>query len=418
MFERTRALIKNEYFFSISTKICSISLGIIQSILIARYLGAELKGITAYISSVSSIISIILTYGMYQSYPYLRKKYGKNKIYDDFISLIVLVYSFYLVIATIIIFTCSIELDYKAIIFIAPILGYSTVIEYINLIENPNQKNMWFTIINLFEIIYCFVLFVFIDRNFFLAISTLLFAHLMKSIIYTITLAPTLKLSSNAIALFKEMLSLGFYPMIATLMTTLNYRIDIMMLAQYEFVTSAMVGIYSLGISLSEKIVLIPDTLKGILVSKLAKGASEEEVAKVCRIGIWSSILVCCAVLLVGKEVINDFYGLEYAGAYSIIVINVAGVLSVVYFKVIAQYNVIKKKQVINVIMLSIAVLIDVILNVIFIPRCGVQGAAFATCIGNVVCGIVFAIYFRRISGIPCKRMFFICKSDFSINSK
>ena len=65
-------------------------------------------------------------------------------------------------------------------------------------------------------------------------------------------------------------MKIGFFPMLALLMTTLNYRIDVLILKSYPQITSSQLGVYSIGISLADKIVLIPDTLKGILASKLS----------------------------------------------------------------------------------------------------------------------------------------------------
>ena len=78
----------------------------------------------------------------------------------------------------------------------------------------------------------------------------------------------------------------------------------------------------------------------------------------------------------------------------------------------IAQYNIVHKKQRVNVLLLSIAVIVDVILNLAFIPRWGINGAAMATSIGNIACGIAFLVYFRRETGIPLSRMLWIQSAD------
>ena len=213
----------------------------------------------------------------------------------------------------------------------------------------------------------------------------------------------------------KDLIKYGFFPMLALLMTTLNYRIDVLMLHQYEFINDAVIGVYSLGLSLSDKIVVIPDTLKGVLVSKLAKGAKDDEVAKVSRIGLWSSVLLFLMVSLLGRWVIEVFYGSDYIDAYPIIVITAFGMLAVVYFKFISQYNIVNKRQKLNVALLSIAVVADVILNMVFIPIWGINGAALATSIGNCICGVVFIAYFCRKTGVSVQEMIIPQKNDIAI---
>ena len=62
---------------------------------------------------------------------------------------------------------------------------------------------------------------------------------------------------------------------------TLNYRIDILMLDDIFHISTAEIGVYSVGVALAEKIWLIPDATKDILMSKLSNGSNSEEVAKV-----------------------------------------------------------------------------------------------------------------------------------------
>lgn len=412
MHSKIRKVFKNEYFFSILTKLITFAIGIVQSILVARYLGTELKGINAYISSIASIGSIVITFGMQEAYPYFRKKYGKEAIYQDYVSLIMYLYAllFLIGIALAIFIPASIQI--KAVFILIPLLGYSRIVGYIALIETPNLRNAWWTVISIMEILYLIFLWIFIERNVYWGISILAFIDLLKCIVYSVLLKTVPRWSSHILKLFAELLKFGFFPMLALLMTTLNYRIDVLMLHQYPYITDSMIGVYSLGISLSDKIVLIPDTLKGVLVSKLAKGASDDEVAKATRLGFWSSVLLCILIFALGKPVIWLLYGAEYEGAYPVIVITAVGILAVIFFKLIAQYNVVNKKQKLNVVFLSIAIIVDVVLNLIFIPLWGINGAAFATSIGNLVCGIVFIGYFSKVTGIPVSKMIWIQKSD------
>ena len=412
---KLKKFLKNEYIFSVGTKFVTIFLSIIQSIIVARYLGAELKGTNAYISSITSIGSIMVTFGMHQAYPYFRRKYGKDSIYQDYISIVMLIYSIYMLIAIALVCILPCTLELKAAIILVPLLGYSNVVAYVTLVENPNLRNTWWTIISILDIVYVTALWIFTDRNIYWGISVLLFADLIKCIIYTRILHVRPRWHSGMWRLAVELLKYGFFPMLALLMTSLNYRIDVLMLRQYVYISDAMIGIYSLGISLSDRIRLIPDTLKGVLVSKLAKGAPDSEVAKVCRLGFWSSLVVCFLMILLGKWVIKILYGLEYAGAYGVIVITAAGALAISYFVLIAQYNIVNKRQKLNVLMLSIAILVDIVFNLLFIPKWGIEGAAMATTLGNVVCGIVFIVYFCKHTGIKATQMFLIQKSDIDL---
>lgn len=409
---KLKSFLYNEYLYSIITKFITFGVGIVQSVIVARYLGAELKGINAYISSVVSIGSIIITFGMHQAYPYFRKKYGKENIFEDYISVVSSLYIVYFIIGCFLAFLINVPIETKAIFILIPILGYSNIVNYIALIEFPNKRNSWWTIISIIDVLYVAILWLFVNRSVLWGISILLFADVVKSIVYSLILKVKINFRKSQFKLLAEMAKYGFFPMLALLMTTLNYRLDVLMLHQYSYIDDAMIGIYSLGLSLSDKIVIIPDTLKGVLVSKLAKGAPDTEVAKVCRIGFWSSAVLFLLILLFGRFAINLLYGSEFTDSYWVIVITAFGLLAVSYFKLIAQYNIVNKKQKLNVLMLSIAIAVDIILNLVFIPIWGINGAAVATSIGNFVCGIVFITYFCRRCQIDVRDMILFKKSD------
>ena len=266
MGNKIKSIIKNEYIYSIVTKFVSVILSLLQSILVARYLGSALQGTSSYIASVTSIGAIVVTFGMHQAYPYFRKKLGKEAIFKDFISITYVVYSILFILSVFIglFFLNTIEL--KAAFILIPVYGYDRVISYIALIETPNKRNTWWTIISFIDVIYVGVLILFIPKSVGSAISILAFAEVLKSAVYTVMLKTAPSLKKSQWSLFFKLLKMGFFPVVALLMTTLNYKIDILMLKSFDFITKSQIGIYSIGMTFADRVVIIPDTLKGVLL--------------------------------------------------------------------------------------------------------------------------------------------------------
>lgn len=415
MIEKIKMILKNEYIYSIITRCIVITISLVQSILCARYLGASLKGTSTYISSIASIGSIVVTFGMHQAYPYFRKKYGKEKIYRDYMSLIVLLYVIYLAIAIMLSAMLFKTPEVRAAIIMTPIMGYANVVGYVCLIENPNKRNSWWTIITVIDVLFVAILFLFTKSSFFWAVAILIFADAIKAIVYTVELKVKPRYHLGMGKLLKDLFTYGFFPMLALLMTTLNYRIDVLMLKNYSYISAAEIGVYSIGISFAEKIVLIPDTLAGILASKLARGAKNEEVARICRLCFWATCFVCIVFLVFGGWFIPFLYGNEYTNSFDVLAISALGSVFIGYFKLISQYNIINKKQINNVIMLSVAIVVDVIGNIIFVPVWGINGAALATGLGNLICGVVFVVWFSRKTHIGLSKMITLQKDDMSM---
>lgn len=413
-FSMIKQFAKNEYIFSISSRIITILVAFFQSILVARYLGSTLQGDMASVTSISSIGAIFITFGLHQAYPYLWKTYGKDSIYNQYLSIIVLYFTVWMILGLILAVRFFNSLNYSGAIILIPIQGYANVVGYICLVENPNKRNKLWTITAFAEVFLVILLYLLTESNWFYAFFIYSFVEVVRGIVFTIMLKPYIEFNMKLILLFKKLLLMGFFPMLALLMTTLNYKIDILMLQIFDNITSSDIGVYSVGISIVDKIAIVPDTLMGVLVSKLAKGKDEYEVAKVCRISLWFNIIIGLALVILGPNIITFLYGDAYREAYSIIIICAAGTIFIGYFKLIAQYNIVNKKQARNVILLSVSNITNIILNILLIPHYSLQGAALASGCGYFISGMIFVLWFSRNNKISLGVMFIPQKSDFN----
>ena len=202
----------------------------------------------------------------------------------------------------------------------------------------------------------------------------------------------------------------GFFPMLSALLSTLNYRVDILMLGNY--VADAAIGVYSVGVLLAERVWLIPDAMKGVMVSKIAKGKDANETAYVIRICNTVCLIVCIGIAVVGKPFLSFVFGPEYDGAYEITLVLLAGVFSLIYYKLIAAYNAAMGKQFVSFCLLGISVLCNVIANLYLIPAIGIYGAGFASVLSYTICALMFIVYFCHETKIPLKKMLFMDVAD------
>lgn len=410
--------LKNEYVFSLIIKGLMVIIGLAESALLARYLGAELRGNLAYIYSLSSTIYLISTFGIYTIYPFLRKKSEQpvQKIINEFMTITAVLFFIYFII-----FICLGLYIYNSynttalILLMIPFMGYDKISSFVFMIENPNRTNFISLLANLIQCLFIVLCMIFSSKILALGVCFYILGCVIKSIYFTYKLKFGFNIKLFSISKFWNYIKFGFFPMVALLLTTLNYRLDVIMLSQYSYISLSQIGIYSIGIGLSEKALLIPDTIKEVLLSKLAKGKGQNEVAKVMRFCFAASIMTAIAIQLLGKFIIDLLYGKEYHGAETVTYISVWGTIFMVFFKMISQYNVIEHKQHLNVIFLFISIFINFIVNLLLIPHYGICGAAIATVIGYMTSSIIFLIYFKKISGIPIRKMMILQKEDLKI---
>ncbi|MCR5206173.1 MAG: polysaccharide biosynthesis C-terminal domain-containing protein [Lachnospiraceae bacterium] len=406
-------LTNNAYVFSVIAKIISVATGLLYSVLYSRYLHAELRGSASIINNYADIIMLILCFGIYQGYPYFKKKNGVD-IYEEFINLIFALFFTYALVGTLIIVLFQPGTYATVAIILIPFMFGTKQLNYVVLMERPKLRNSAQIFLDIWDILFITVLMFVVEADLFICIIILI----SKEVVYFTIAVINLKFNIFKIRpSFKKLMpyvKFGFIPMITVIMMEINYKADVIMLEKFG-VTEAQIGVYGLGVTLAQKVWLIPDALKDILLSNLAKGKDESEVSKITRLSL--AIMVGCVLVLlvVAKPFVDILYGDEYSGAYEIIVILIVGIIGMVFYKMIYSYNVINGHKNINLLFLSIAAVVNIGVNAITIPYWGIYGAGLASSVSYLICGIVFLIYFCKKTGTPFSDMLLIKKSDLAL---
>lgn len=401
-------ILSNEYVFSVIAKVFGIILGVVYSVLLNRYFGPSLKGSYAIVTNYVSLFSVIMSLGIYQAYPRYRK--DQSNIYEIFLGNIKSLFCIYIVIATFLFFILNMNLSLKIAILITPLAVLVKELNYVVLIENPKLRNKASMILNIIDVILVFLFVMFLKISFMIMITFVI----IKETITTIIAIQNLKINVFKLPFrIRELIPYiryGIIPMISTVLMTINYRIDVLMLEHY--VTTKQIGIYSVGVTLAEYVWLIPDSLKDILVSKLSKGKTADEVCKIIRVSLFFCIISIIFVVLFGKYVIILLYGEQFKGAYSIMVLLLIGVVGMIFYKMVYGYNVVNGYRYINLFILGLAAISNVIGNLIFIPRYGIKGAALTSIISYLLCGLLYLLWFYIKTKTPIKEIILIKKSD------
>lgn len=406
--------LENKYTIAILIKILMLFLNIIESILLARYLGTHLKGEITYINSISQILFLFGTLGINATYPYFKKKEGKENILNTIMSLNLILFVIYLITSIILVFFIN-NVEVKYILFVLPILCYNYNVLYIYTIENPNKKNLIVLLLTILKILYLIFLTLFIKANLFLGVTTIIVIPIIENIIFTKLIK--YKFSFSYLKFYKilKLVKISYLTLICNILTIANYKIDIIMLKHLNNISLSEVGIYSVGIALTEKIFIIGDAIKEVLISELSNGSSTHKIAFLSRISFSISFLIATLLCLMSKIIINILYGVEYIKASQIINITIWGAIFMIFFKLISQYNVINAKQKVNNIFLIITLFTNILLNIILMPKFGIIGVAISTSISYSINSLLFIIYFHKETKIKYKDMLLIQKDDIKV---
>lgn len=403
-------VINQDYVFSVFSKFLGVFIAVIYSIVFNRYLGASLKGEAAVISNYASIISAVLCLGMYQAYPFFKKREG-----DVFYPFLNTMTSFYILVMAamgLLAAFLPIDINIRVALVLVPIQSYIRHINYVVTIEKPRTRNIASIIINITDVLVVAAIWIFTEPSYKYVVIILVAQILINFVISFANLKMAIRKFRFTLKLLPKYAKFGFMPMITLFLMTVNYRVDVLMLEHSASITSAQIGIYSVGVALAEKVWLIPDAVKDILLSRLCKDKGKDEVAKVIRLNLAVSVAMILFVALLSKPFVSIVYGSEYIGADIITVIMLAGVVGMIFYKMVYSYNVSQGKRSVNLIFLSVAAVANVIGNIILIPIWGIYGAALTSVVSYTLCGICFLIYFKKGSGVSYFKMLFVQKED------
>lgn len=411
MFSNIKRIVSNPYTFSVISKGFGVFVGLLFTIFQSRYLGAEIKGQVATVNSIVSITSIVFGLGIYQAYPYFKRN-SKVDIMPIFLKISLLLLMVYSVISAFTIFVFELSAKYIAVIILTPLLTYDSLVSYITLIEVPNKRSATDIAVVFSELVLLIILWIVAPPSFIIGVIVITIKDIVKAILFTGWWRKRIFVQSESIwKWIPKLIRFGFFPMLSLLMTTLNYRVDILMLNGK--VADAEIGIYSVGVLLAERIWMLPDAMNGVMVSNITKGKDAREAAYVIRICNTVCLFIILGIIVLGKPFINIVFGDEYTGAYQVTVILLAGVFSMIYYKLIVAYNVAMGKQAVSFMLLSIGVISNVIANIVLIPAMGIYGAGIASVISYASCSLMFIVYFCRTTNISFTNMLFINKSDY-----
>lgn len=409
-----KRLTDNEYAYSVIAKVLGILVGLVYMILYSRYLGADLRGEAAVISNFATLASLGACLGIYQAYPYFRKTRGieQKKLYMEYINNCLGLCLLYAMVCGLVVYLVPLSLSRKVSFLLIPLMVGTKLLNYVVLIETPKLRNTASIYLFLIDIAIVGLLMIFTKAT----TTTCFFFLIAKEIVYFCIAFHNLKISLLSIRpTMKGILpyvKYGSIPIITVILMEINYKIDVLMLDGR--VPAAEIGIYSLGVQLAERVWLIPDALKDILLSRLTKGKGAEEVAKITRISL-AAMMICIVLAVVfGQVLIDLIFGKEYSDAYGIMLVILVSVISMVFYKMVYSFNVANGHRVVNALILGLAAMANVGINALLIPRMGIMGAAVASLISYSVCGLTFLLYFVHKTGVPVRKMLFVTKDDVS----
>ncbi|MDD6224246.1 MAG: polysaccharide biosynthesis C-terminal domain-containing protein [bacterium] len=408
MVKNIEKIMKNDYVFSLFQKMINILTGIITVAIINRYLGVSLKGEYEYIKNIVNVLNIIFGFGLYASYPYLKRKKESNQL-EKYLDLFFSQAAIYFIICAIIAIIIKDQIIIlSSLLIITQILFVQ--LQNIGVVEFIRYRQVLQIFSYFFELILVLLAYFLIPRNINVLLIILLFKYIICILAYLIKCSYVPHLFQVPKEFVHFTFRFGFFAMLTTLLMEFNYSIDVIIMK--FFLPYSEIGLYSVGSKLAQYVWLIPDSFKEVIFSRTAKKDSIEEVKLVLRINVCITLLMIFMVFIFGKFFIQFLYGSEYVAAYSVTLVIFLGIPSMVLYKLISPLYTANGRQLRCFVILSLSVLFNVVVNFFLIPAYGKMGAACSTVLSYTMCGFILFIDFIKMYNLKWYDCLILKKDD------
>ncbi len=181
----------------------------------------------------------------------------------------------------------------------------------------------------------------------------------------------------------------------------IHTRIDQVMIG--NMLDKEQVGIYSAAARLMEFWYFIP----GIIISTLMPYFVElrENNSRLYHFRLmqlyssmfWVGVFVGVFIIFFGKDIIRMLFGIEYILAYEVLIFNIWAGIFVAQALARGIYLISENLQLYRLINNILAVVTNIMLNLYFIPKMGISGAALSSMLSISISTWFFSMFFKPL---------------------
>ncbi|MDG5789308.1 flippase [Evansella sp. AB-P1] len=407
---------------TLSTKFILLFGGFIISIILARLLGPEGKGIITAIFVFPLLIVSLADMGIRQASAYFigKKKYEPSDIVSS-IAFLWLITSLFSMLMVFVYFLIGPSNNYHWIILMIAIGSvpiklinqYSKgVMQGFNQISTINLSQIIQLLSNFSGVLLLVWLF---DLGILGAALTQIAMAFSVAVYYLFKISKHFKIRIKAVGdIPKSLFMKGVGFAAALFIINLNYKVDIMIL---DFMVNPdEIGLYAVGVSFAELLWQVPSAVGMVLFAKSAttKNTVDSVTRSTTILRMVLPIMALASIIigLFAPYLISLLYGIEFAGSGSVLRILLPGVILITVSKILHPDLAARGYPLYALRVFIITLVINLILNFILIPKYGINGAALASTLSYFFAGIGFGFVYSRREKISMKELFFIKKQD------
>ncbi len=211
----------------------------------------------------------------------------------------------------------------------------------------------------------------------------------------------------------RAQITFGVQGQMGNVLQLLNYRLDKYVVV--AFVGLSGVGIYGVGVGVTESIWFIANAVAVVLLPHLTSTGEEEAAAftpVACRNTLFLSLIAAAGLGVVSLPLVPLFFGDEFSDSVVAIWWLLPGTVALAGTKILASYIFSQGKPLLNTYITVASLAVTLTCDFALIPFFGVPGAAAASSIAYSASLILSLIVFRRLSGRSLREAVLVRGSD------
>lgn len=414
-----------------AAKILLFIVGVITSIIVARTLGPEGKGLLSLAVLAAAVVfnTTNLGIGMGSGYFLGRKKVPLDELAGNWLSLSFLIGFTMLVVSALLAPSLAPRILPSVPVWfvIVTLVSVPFAIVRFNFqsLFKANNDFRRFNIIELAQptsylIIFAVMLFVFPHDRLETAVITHPISYAVAGLLAIgLIIGVTNVRFRWSGALVRSAARFGVQGYLANFLAFLNLRLDLLLVNL--FLAPTFVGYYSISVMVAEKIWYIPDVLSVVLHPRVAHGREEDanrETALVSRQTVLIVLLGCIGVLLFGRFAVRLLYTDRFLPAVVPLFLLLPGIFSTSLARVISSDLLARGYPRVILWAGLVSLIANVALNIVLIPKLGINGAALATSASYTLNTLVILIPFIGITGVSLRSILLPGREDVKLMAR
>ena len=396
-----------------TARVISLILGIGTSIVIVRLLGPGGKGIYTMAALLPSLVVTFgnLGIGPATVYYVARRQYPRREILGNntFLGAVIGAIGVLAGLIVVLFFRQSIfpgvapEYLFLALLMIPISIFFS----YVNYILLGAQHIKQFNLISILQTVLFLIFIVLALWGFKAGVMGALAAGITSSFLVDVVVFFEAKKATRGISFhlnlpyIKDALTYGIKAHLANVLGFLNYRVD--MFFVNAFLNPAAVGFYSIGVSLVEKLWMVSYAASTVLFPRVAAETEEQRrkelTSLVARSVLWVTALGAAVIFFLSHWIVWLLYSSAFLPAVRPLQILLPGIVTLSVGRVLANDIAGRGRVMLNNYAGLVTVATNVALNILWIPRYGIAGAALASTVSYTLAFLTQLFFYTRLSG-------------------